>query len=261
MTDSSAGPMALSRSKPTIVIVMAMEEEAAVVMDVLPFSDPPVLLEDGLPPLAWTTEVADLNLVLVVNGPDPVFEVASFGTDAATLSTYLSIKHFSPDLVLSVGVAGGFKSQGAEIGSVYVSTDSVRYFDRRVSISVPNYHDYAIGFYPVVDASNMIRSLGLFSGVVVTGGSFENSATDEEHIRNHGAAVIEMEAAAVAKMSMLMNTPFLAVKSVVNFEEDPAFANQFDTNFSTATRSLAGALEAIVFYLAEQGVSFPEHVK
>jgi len=51
------------------------------------------------------------------------------------------------------------------------------------------------------------------------------------------------------------------VKSVVNFEEDPAFANQFDTNFSTATRSLAGALEAIVFYLAEQGVSFPEHVK
>ena len=240
---------------------MAMEEEAAAVREVLPFSEPPIILEAGLPPVAWTTDLEDLNLVLVVNGSDPVFDVASFGSDASTLSTYLSIKHFAPHLVLSVGVAGGFRSRGAEIGSVYVSTDSVRYFDRRVSITEPNYHDYAIGFYPVVDASKMIQSLGFCSGVVVTGGSFENSMTDEEHIREHGAAVIEMEAAAVAKMSMLMNRPFLAVKSVVNFEEDPAFAEQFGANFNTATRSLAGALQQIVRYLAQHGVSFPENVK
>ena len=58
-------------------------------------------------------------------------------------------------LVMSVGVAGGFRAKGAEIGTVYISRDTIRYFDRRVSIKTPNYHDYAIGYYPVADASEM----------------------------------------------------------------------------------------------------------
>ena len=137
---------------------------------------------------------------------------------------------------------------------MYVSRDSVRYLDRRVSITAPNYRDYAIGYYPVVDASTMAETLGLQTGIVVTGGSFENSPVDNEQIRMHDASAIEMAAAAVAKVSMLMGVPFLAVKSVVNFEEDGAFADQFERNFRKATTHLARTLHDILIYYAQHGL-------
>jgi 5'-methylthioadenosine nucleosidase len=113
---------------------------------------------------------------------------------AATLTTFLGISTFSPDLILSVGVAGGFRSKGAEVGTVYISKDTIRYFDRRVSIRTPNHHDYAIGYYPVADASQMALALDLPMGIVVTGNSFQNAPVDIAQIRRHDASVIEMEA-------------------------------------------------------------------
>ena len=149
-------------------------------------------------------------------------------------------------------MAGGFRSKGAVIGTVYVSADSVRYCDRRVSITEPNYRDYAIGYYPVVDARRLARELRLPTGIVVTGGSFENSPTDEAMIRQHDAVAVEMEAAAVAKVSMLMKTPFMAVKAIVNLVEkgSETFADQFAANFDRATAGLTESLVAILDYCA-----------
>lgn len=179
------------------------------------------------PPVFYRTTFRHLNLHLVVNGQDPVYQLDSFGTDAATLSTYLGIRRFAPDLVISAGTAGGFKTR-AEIGDVYLSEGSVRYFDRRVSITSPDYQDYAIGFYPVLrEAPQIAAALRLKTGIVVTGGSFENSLTDDRQIRNLDGSVVEMEAAAVAKMSMLFKVPFLAVKAIVDFDDAVGFAGQF----------------------------------
>jgi nucleoside phosphorylase len=150
---------------------------------------------------------------------------------------------------MSTGVAGGFKTQ-ASIGDVYLSKDSVRYFDRRVSITTPDYQDYAIGFYPVADASKMAAKLGLKTGIVVTGGSFENSLIDDRQIRNLDGAVVEMEAAAVARMSMLCQKPFMAAKAVVDFDDAVGFAGQFNDNFTIATANLANQLLRIFSYLA-----------
>ena len=254
MNDHKDVTASTSHSGSTILLVMAMEEEAAAVLKILPFQSLSAPLEEDLPPHGYTTQLDHLNVALVVNGQDPVYRVASFGTDAATLATYLGIRAFAPDLVISAGVAGGFKAQGAEIGTVYVSEDSVRYIDRRVSITEPNYRDYAVGFYPVADASQMAQTLGLPTGIVVTGGSFENSPEDEAQIRAHGAVAIEMEATSVAKMSMLIKTPFLAVKAVVNFEEDPAFADQFERNFHTATACLAHTMKEILQYYTDHEI-------
>ncbi len=239
-----------------VLIVMAMEQEASPVVEHLGISQPLVPLERGLPPLVTHTRLGSLDVSLVVNGRDPTYRVASFGTDAATLSTYLGIKESFPDLVVSAGVAGGFRSRGASIGTVYLSRDTVRYFDRRVSITEPNYRDYALGYYPSVDASEMARSLNLEQGIVVTGGAFENSQTDEEQIRLLDGAAVEMEAAGVARMSMLMDRPFLAVKSIVNIEADPSFAHQFEEHFSTAVTCLAVALGRILCYLSDDSTFF-----
>lgn len=239
---------------PTVLIVMAMEEEAVPLLDRLAFTACPSPLDSHLSAHAHTLEMDGLEVVLAVNGRDPVYQVAAFGTDAAALTTYLGITTFAPDLVMSVGVAGGFRAKGAEIGTVYISRDTIRYFDRRVSIKTPNYHDYAIGFYPVADASEMAAALGLPMGIVVTGNSFENSAEDRIQIRRHEADAVEMEAGAVANVSRLKQTPFLAMKSIVNFEEDPSFADQFETHFKRATECLADRTVEALRYMAVQGL-------
>lgn len=237
----------------TILLVIAMQAEADPILAALGLNEPGTPLELPLPPLAYTTSFSGLTLHLVVNGQDPIYKLDSFGSDAATLSTYLGIKAFSPDLVMSTGVAGGFKSQAA-IGDVYLSKDSMRYFDRRVSITTPDYQDYAIGFYPVIDASQMAADLGLKTGIVVTGGSFENSLIDDREIRNLDGSVVEMEAAAVARMSMLMQVPFMAVKAIVDFDDAVGFAGQFDDFFTIATANLAKTLPDIFTYLAKNPV-------
>src|SRR4051812_34750738 len=118
----------------SILFVIAMQAEADPIRDAFGLSGSGMPLEPPLPPVFYATTFSGLKLHIVVNGQDPMYNLDSFGTDAATLSTYLGIKAFSPDLVISAGVAGGFKSR-AEIGDVYLSQDSVRYFDRRVSIT------------------------------------------------------------------------------------------------------------------------------
>jgi nucleoside phosphorylase len=237
----------------SVLLVIAMQGEADPILQALGITDSGKTLEPPLPPIAYSTISNGLKINLVVNGQDPVYKLDSFGSDAAGLSTYLGIKAFSPDLVMSTGVAGGFKTQ-ASIGDVYLSKESLRYFDRRVGITTPDYQDYAIGFYPVIDASQMSADLGLKTGVIVTGGSFENSLIDDRQIRNLDGSVVEMEAAAVARMSMLLGTPFMAVKSIVDFDDAVGFAGQFNQNFTLATTNLAKELLRIFEYLAKNGV-------
>ena len=243
----------------SILLIIAMKDEAKPILNALGIgNESGTILEPPLPPVFYSTTNSGLDLHLVVNGQDPVYKLDSFGTDAATLSTYLGIKAFSPDLVISAGVAGGFKTRAA-IGDVYLSEDSMRYFDRRVSITSPNYQDYAIGFYPVIDASKMAKDLGLKTGIVVTGGSFENSLIDDRQIHNLDGSVVEMEATAVGKMSMLLGKQFMAVRSIVDFDDAVGFAGQFDKNFEIATTKLAQELLNIFAYLSRNPVEEQKH--
>ena len=238
-----------------ILVIIAMQGEADPIIQALGIKGDGRAIEPPLPPVSYRTTFQNLDVHLVVNGQDPVYKLDSFGTDAATLSTYLGVKTFTPDLVISAGTAGGFKTQ-ARIGDVYVSADSVRYFDRRVSITDPDYQDYAIGYYPVLaEAGQIAAALGLKTGIVVTGGSFENSLIDDRQIRNLEGSVVEMECAAVAKMSMLFGVRFLALKAVVDFDDAVGFASQFDDNFKLATQNLASQLVNVLDYLAQNEVA------
>ena len=68
-------------------------------------------------------------------GKDTRFGVDNVGTPAASLTTYLAAQAFQPELVISLGTAGGFKTKGAAIGSVFVGTSTVNH-DRRISLPV-----------------------------------------------------------------------------------------------------------------------------
>ena len=57
------------------------------------------------------------------------------GTVPAAVTAYLAVHEFKPDLVISVGTAGGFKAKGAAIGDVFMATAFANH-DRRIPIPV-----------------------------------------------------------------------------------------------------------------------------
>ena len=57
------------------------------------------------------------------------------GTVPAALTTYLAVQRFSPDLIISMGTAGGFRARGGAIGDVYVGSSFMNH-DRRIPIPV-----------------------------------------------------------------------------------------------------------------------------
>ncbi len=68
-------------------------------------------------------------------GKCQVHGVDNVGTVPAAVTAYLAVHEFKPDLVISVGTAGGFKSKGAAIGDVFLATAFANH-DRRIPIPV-----------------------------------------------------------------------------------------------------------------------------
>lgn len=76
-----------------------------------------------------------LRCACVAAGKCKATGVDNVGTVPAALTAYLAIQAFKPDIVISAGTAGGFRSRGAAIADVFVSTGMVNH-DRRIPIPV-----------------------------------------------------------------------------------------------------------------------------
>ncbi len=63
------------------------------------------------PCVTFSGSYSNLSVHVVWNGKCAVTGVDNVGTVPASLATYLSIMTFNPDLIISAGTAGGFKSQ------------------------------------------------------------------------------------------------------------------------------------------------------
>ena len=61
--------------------------------------------------------------------------VDNVGTVPAAVTAYLAVHEFKPDLLISMGTAGGFKARGACIGDVFLATGFANH-DRRIPIPV-----------------------------------------------------------------------------------------------------------------------------
>lgn len=68
-----------------------------------------------------------------ISGKCSIHGVDNVGTVPAALTAYLAIQEFKPDIVISLGTAGGFKAKGAQIGDVYVSSGFANH-DRHIPI-------------------------------------------------------------------------------------------------------------------------------
>jgi 5'-methylthioadenosine nucleosidase len=192
----------------------------------------------------------ETELMLTVNGRDPRHRCDSIGTDPATLSAYVTLKNFKPELCISAGTAGGWASRGAKIGDIFLSRSPLRFHDRRIPI--PEFEAYGRGEYPSQDVTALADKLKFKLGNVSTGNSLNHTAEDLEMMVQFESDVKEMEAAAIARVAMLLGTPFFAVKAITDLVDSThATQEQFLANLDLASERLSTAVIQLLRELAQ----------
>lgn len=243
---SNAAFPAANHSIKNVLIVVAMEEEAAPIIKLLKLT-PASAPDPNLPMKAYVGHYANLDVELILNGKDPMYGVQNIGTQPAVLATYLGISHYHPDLVLSVGTAGGLSVKDVEIGDIYIS-NKIYFYDRR--LHSPDYKLYGAGGYHSMDTTSLIKKLNVKSGTVCSGDSFDEDQTDHEMFIKQGCIVKEMEAAGVSWVCMLTKTPMFALKGITDHIGHVSTHDEFEKNSATVTKKLALKTQAVLQYLS-----------
>ena len=226
-----------------VAIVMAMELEAAPLREAL--GAEAITSPDWARALPSRLFVAPAragrpNVLLAVNGVDPVSGVACIGTTAAALTTQVALHAAStptPDLVLTVGTAGGWTRHGTAIGDTFLAWPHFSCHDRRIDL--PGFQAYGDGNLAAADLRAHAEAIGCRVGIVTTGDSLDESPIDRDRILASGAIAKEMEAAAVAWVCHLHGVPVGGVKTITDLvDADEATPDQFMANLETATTAL-----------------------
>lgn len=231
-----------------VLIVVAMKEEAAPIIKLLNLS-PASAPDPNLPMKAYIGHYANLKVALILNGNDPMYGVQNIGSQPAVLATYLGINHFHPDLVMSIGTAGGRPIHDIKIGDIFIS-DKIYFYSRR--LHSPDYKLYGAGGYRSTDTKSLVKKLNIKNGIVCSGDSFDEDATDHEVIRKQGCMIIDMEAAGVNWVAMLTKTPMFAIKGIANYIGQTSAHDEFERNYSMVTQKLALKTRDILAYLVTE---------
>lgn len=233
----------------TIAVIMAMAEEAAPFIREMGLTAAEAGFGGPLPMAVYRGRIHGADLALIVGGTDRRHGVDCVATQPATLSAYLAMERFKPDLLINAGTAGGFRAKGAKIGDVYVGSGCIRYHDRRIPI--PGLDAYGVGSYPMRDFSGLAAALGLKEGIISTGNSLDMVPEDLLRLQANEADVKEMEAAAIAWVADLYQVPLLALKAITDLIDSGAPTQEvFLENLARASEALREKLIASIDYYA-----------
>lgn len=178
-------------------------------------------------------------VTIMVNGTDPRYGVDNVATQPAAVAAQVGITTFNPDVVISVGTAGGFKKLGSEIGSVYLCTQH-QFHDRRIPI--PGFDAYGKGSFQSDLPTDLIENINLPVAGCSTGNSLNHADVDLQIIESMGSFPIvkEMEAAAIAQVAAWYDVPFFSIKSVTDLIDGGIPPqDEFQLNLKLAASNLA----------------------
>ncbi|KAK9839240.1 hypothetical protein WJX81_003627 [Elliptochloris bilobata] len=210
--------------------------------------DEPSRIAPPAPCVTFSGSRHGIDIHLVCNGKCAVHGVDNVGTVPAALTTYLALQALRPDLVVSVGTAGGFAARGAKIGDVFVATGFANH-DRRIPLpGFDKYGVWACGAHPV---PNLQKALKLKEGVVSSGNSLDYCQQDWDQMVASSAAIKEMEAAGIAWAAALHGTPLLALKAVTDIVDgDRPAQDEFLENLAAAARALQETVPPALEFVA-----------
>jgi len=234
-----------------ILLVVAMSKEANPIMKAFDLHKLAGQF-NGLPMQAYQGNYAGLDIVMITNGEDPINKVQNVGTQPAVLATYLGIEHFHPDLIISIGTAGGIKNKGAQLKQIYISTKNY-FYSRRIPSA--GSHEYGLGGYTSINLKPIIDKTELKLGIICSSDSFDENQTDIQIINQEGCIAVDMEAAGVAWVSMLMKIPMFAMKGVTNYAQDKNGHTDYRNNLPYVTNELAQRLKLILNYFSANVVT------
>ena len=224
-----------------VLVMMAMEAEALPIVDALELVEVESATS-GLLPSRW---FADERTTVVINGRHRLHGVDSIGTTAAAIATLAAVTRLEPSWIVSAGTAGGFAQRGGHIGQVVVAQGPVIHHDRRIPLA--GFDEYGRGNYPTEDLDEVADRLGFTTGPCSTGDSLDAPESDLAVMATHGTLAKDMEAAAVAHVAWLADTPFTALKVITDLVDGPEpTAAEFLSNLESASATLATALPRLV---------------
>lgn len=228
-----------------IVILIAMAAEAQPLIQRLNLKPEATDFAAPYPHKLFSGQQQGKKISIILNGTDSRFKVDNVGTQAAALTTFLTLKHLQPDLVINAGTAGAFHSKGAKIGDIYLS-QKIKFHDRRIGI--PGFTEYGVGDYSSFDVAHLASKISAKLGVVSTGNSLDMSDIDLKMLQQNQADVKEMEAASIAWVADIFGTPMFSVKAVTDLVDvlTPS-EKQFLENLLLASNNLQ---EAVIKILA-----------
>jgi len=239
-----------------------MEAEASPFIEHLSLAEDPNFFPDSAPFRAYRGDRSGCAVTVVVNGKDSVYGtgVDNVGTTPASIAAFLTLQKLGVssggggvDLLINAGTCGGFKSRGAEVGDVFLTTGYANH-DRRIAIpgfdaygtgrgeSDPMVHKVAEGMMRGGDGGSAVK-LGLCS----TGNSLDKHDWDEIRMEENAAAVKDMEYASIAWAAELHGTPHFGLKVVTDVVDgDKPTHEEFMENLGTAAMSLQDALPRVI---------------
>lgn len=198
-----------------------------------------------LPIKAYRSTYKNNTITLILNGKDSNTGLDYIGCEAATLTTHLAISRFSPDIIINAGTAGGFISKGAAIGDIYLSHKYIVFHDRRVAI--PGWEEMGTGYFPTINTDLLAQRSGYKQGVCTTGSSLDLIPADLVEMEKTGGSVKDMEAAAIAWVASLYQTPMFCVKAITDLvDSGHPTPFEFQKNIKLATENLRDACFKII---------------
>ncbi|MEP0355434.1 5'-methylthioadenosine/adenosylhomocysteine nucleosidase [Paraglaciecola sp.] len=218
-----------------IAILGAMDEEIS-------------LLQDSL----QQCEEHQVNHLKVYTGKlgstDVVLVRCGIGKVAASVSTTLLVKQFSPDYVINTGSAGGFSSH-LNIGDIVIATE-LRHFDANLThfgyeigqcAGMPTHFECATKLVDTAyTQAKSMAGIQVELGLVCTGDSFVGSDESAAAIRKDfpTACAVEMEGVAIAQTCHLLGIPYLVIRSLSDIAGKTSTVS-FQTYLETAAKNSA----------------------
>ncbi len=170
----------------------------------------------------------------------------------SAIATQILIDKFNVTHVIVTGVAGAIDNR-LSIGDTVISTE-VSYHDVEDEI-LTEYHPWMESIYFKSD-SELTRisktvieentfSQKIYFGKIVTGESFITEKGREKIIDKYNPLCVDMETASIAHVCYANNTPFIAIRSITDTENECGVEN-FELNCVSASNNSINVLEKIL---------------